>query len=56
MTNNFKQDITALLNHAVLDEHEILDAIIYNCVMRKETLARETADMIEEINNVGLTD
>jgi hypothetical protein len=55
-TNSFKQDITALLNHAVLDEHEILDAIIYNCVMRKETLARETADMIEVINNVGLTD
>ena len=53
---DFRQDTIALLNDTTMDEQSLLDAIIYNCVMYKERLSRNDADLLAEIGNVGLTD
>ncbi len=53
---NFRFDTLALLNDTTIDEQSMLDAIIYNCVMYKERLSRNDADLLAEIGNVGLTD
>jgi len=54
--NNFKDDTIALINNANMTDEEILDSLIYNCVIAKEKIKREEYGMLEEIGNIGLTD
>lgn len=54
--NEFRQDAMALLTSAQLTDEEILDSLIYNCVIAKEQIARNEYALLEEIGNVGLTD
>ena len=54
--DDFRQDAMALLTNAYLTDEEIIDSLIYNCVMAKEKITREEYGLLEEIGNVGLTD
>lgn len=54
--DDFRQDSMALLTNAYMTDEEIIDALIYNCVMAKEQIKREEYGLLEEIGNVGLTD
>lgn len=54
--NDFKEDTIALINNVSMTDEEILDSLIYNCVIAKEQIKREHYGLLEEIGNVGLTD
>ena len=54
--NEFRQDAIALLTSAQLTDEEIIDSLIYNCVVAKEQIARNEYALLEEIGNIGLTD
>jgi hypothetical protein len=53
---DFKEDTIALINNENMTDEEILDSLIYNCVIAKEKIKREEYGILEEIGNVGLTD
>lgn len=52
---DFKQDAIALLTSAQLTDEEILDSLIYNCVVAKEKIARDEYALLQKIQ-VELTD
>ena len=54
--DDFKEDTIALINNVNMTDEEILDSLIYNCVVAKEKIKREEYGLLEEIGNVGLTD
>ena len=54
--DDFRQDAMALLTNAYMTDEEIIDSLIYICVMAKEKIKREEYGFLEEIGNVGLTD
>ena len=54
--DDFRQDAIALLTSAQLTDEEIIDSLIYNCVVAKEKIMRNEYALLQEVAKVGLTD
>lgn len=54
--DDFRQDAIALLTCAHMTDEEIIDSLIYNCVVAKEKIMRNEYALLQEVAKVGLTD